>query len=60
MILSGAAGVYLASTVMHLEGPINYGIIWLTYALVLLAFALFVVSAGMRLRRITSRTNQQD
>ncbi len=60
-VLSGIAGWYLMSDVLHGEGPLDLGFYWVTLVLGLLAFAVCGMSAWVWLRNaLTGRNDATD
>lgn len=60
-VLSGIAGWYLMSKVLHGEGPLDLGFYWVTLGLGLLAYAVCGMSALVWLRNaLTARNDSKD
>lgn len=60
-VLSGTAGWYLMTKVLHGEGPLDLGIYWVTLVLGLLAYAVCGMSAWVWLRNaLTARNDAKD
>jgi hypothetical protein len=60
-VLSGFAGWYLMSKVLHGEGPLDLGFYWVTLVLGLLAYAVCGMSAWVwRRNALTARNDSKD